>query len=59
MVNPHFSIFPRLIDLYNKHPRYYYQYLGEWMTRGEARQIKLILIKWIEETNYPVYLNEY
>lgn len=59
MINPHPDIFPLLISLYNRHPRLYYDYLGEWLTRGEAKEVKKLIIKWIDETNYPIYLNQH
>lgn len=57
-MNPNPIIFPKLISLYNEHPRLYYEYLERlWCTRGQAKEIKNAIQKWIEETNYHTYLN--
>ncbi len=56
-MNPHPLAFPHLIEMYNKHPKFYYAYLKDWgVTRSEARQIRQIMQNWISETGYEIKL---
>lgn len=58
-MNPHPIIFPKLIALYNKEPRAYYDYMNRWMTRGQAKEILVIIYEWTKREGYNgEYLNE-
>lgn len=59
-MNLHTSIFPKLIDLFNRSPKKYYDYLYSFcFSRKEAKEILTIVNNWIIETNYHTYLNDH
>lgn len=60
MINPHESIFPKLIQLWNTAPEglEYYNYLAKlWTKKPQADEILVIIQEWIIATGYPEYLN--
>lgn len=60
--NVHPSIYPKLIDLWNKGPRHYRDYLCGWgFTHGECEKILDKLREWVklQEMDKVDYINEY
>lgn len=58
--NVHPSIYPKLIELWNRGPRHYRNYLQYWnFTHGECEKILDKIQEWSKLNNKGEYLNEY
>lgn len=56
-MNPHPSIYPFIIKLWNEKPARYFDWAFKWMDGKDARKLIELTNQWIIDTNYPVYLD--